>query len=126
MSIEFTDAKGRSLKLNAWNWGALHFSLVCCKPKLFENDQVLERLRFGGVELDEDQAAEIKHYLIDVILPRMRPGQRMLPDFTVTDVPDDGLLHRDDLKKNYSLQYDALVGFICFLDAANPPIKVSG
>jgi hypothetical protein len=125
MSVKLTDSEGKSLKVNAWNWGVLHYTLVCCKPKLLEDEQLLEQLRFGGVELGNVEVKEIRSYLREVVLPLLKPGERMLYDFTVTDEPDDGTFYREELEKNYSLRYDVLVAVIDFLDEAKAPVHVS-
>ena len=125
MSVILTDTEGKTLQVNAWNWGVLHYTLACCQPKLLEDDQLLEQLRFGGVELSDLEVAEIRSYLRDVVLPRIKPGERMLYDLTVTDEPDDGTFYREELAKNYSLHYDVLVAVIAFLEEARPPISVS-
>ena len=125
MSVILTDSIGKSLQVNAWNWGVLHYSLACCQPRLLEDEQVLEQLRFGGVELNADQVEAIHDYLREVILPRIKPGEQMLHDFSVTDEPDDGTLYRDGLEKNYSLRHDVLVAVIEFLGQACGPVRVS-
>jgi len=124
MSVILTDSDEKSLQVNAWNWGVLHYALVCCKPKLFEDEQLLEQLRFGGVELGEGEINAMRDYLREVILPRIQPGERMFLDFTVTDKPDDGTFYRDELEKNYSLHHSVLVEVIEFLDHAKVPVRV--
>lgn len=125
MSVILTDSDEKWLKVNAWNWGVLHATLVACTPKLLEDDELLEQLRYGSVELDDGAITEIRSYLRAVVLPRLKPGQRMLYDFTITDEPDDGTLYRDELEKNYSLHYSVLVAVIAFLEAAKTPVHVS-
>ncbi|KAB8141206.1 hypothetical protein F8S13_20620 [Chloroflexia bacterium SDU3-3] len=124
MSITLTDADGASLDVNAWNWGVLHYTLACCTPPLLPDEELLDQLRFGGVELAAAEAAEIRQYLLAVVLPRIGPGERMLADLSVTNVPDDGTFYRDDPAKNYSLSHEVLVSVIEFLGRARPPIRV--
>ena len=125
MSVILVDGEEKTLPVNAWNWGVLHYTLICSKPKLLADEQLLEQLRFGGVELGESEVMEIRSYLREVVLPLIKPGERMLHDFTVTDESDDGTLYREGLEKNYSLHYDVLVAVIAFLDAAKAPVRVS-
>ena len=124
MSVILTDDEEKLLKVNAWNWGVLHHTLVCCRPRLLD-EQLLEQLRFGGVELAADEIEAIRSFLREVVLPRIKPGQRMLFDFSVRSEPDDGTFYRDALEKNYSLHHDALVSVIEFLDHASAPVRVA-
>lgn len=124
MSITLADADGASLDVNAWNWGVLHYTLVCSSPPLLPDEELLDQLRFGGVELGAAEAAEIRQYLLQVVLPRIAPGQRMLANLSITNVPDDGTLYRDDPAKNYSLTHEVLASVIEFLGRARPPIRV--
>lgn len=124
MSITLEDAQGQRVDVNAWNWGVLHYAVACAKPPVFEDEEFLEVLRFGGVTLAQEQADDFWEYLSEVVLPLLKPGQRMLLDFSVTDEPDDGTFHRDDLEKNYSLRYEVLLSVVQFLQDAEAPIKV--
>jgi hypothetical protein len=125
MSIRLTDATGQSLKVNAWNWGMLHYAVTCAKPPLFEDEAVVDGLRHGGAELDAGQARKLHDFLSSVIRPMIPIGQRMMFDFSTTTEPDDGTLFSDDLRKNYSLRYDVLVSVIDFLATAQAPVQVS-
>ncbi len=125
MSIILSDVQDRSLDVNAWNWGVLHFAVSCAKPPLFAGSDVLARLRSGGAKLSADQVELLYHYLKEVVLPRIEPGHRMLHDLSVTDEPDDGTFYRDELERNYSLHHDVLVSVIDFLRDAQAPVVVS-
>jgi hypothetical protein len=124
MSVILKDTQGKSVQVNAWNWGVLHFAVECAKPPVFEDNDFLDRLRFGGVTLTKAQADSLFVYLAETVLPRLQPGQRMLTDFSVTDEPDDGTMHHDDLEKNYSLHYEVLVSVLDFLADAQAPITI--
>ncbi len=63
-------------------------------------------------------------YLVGAVLHKLRPGQRMLMDFSVTNEPDDGTFYRDDLEKNYSLHYNVLVSILDFLHEAEAPVHI--
>jgi hypothetical protein len=124
MSIDLVDSQGRSLTVNAWNWGLLHFTIECARPALFPDADFRDRLRSGGAELSTDQVGLLCQYLDEVVLPRIGPGQRMLHDLSVTNEPDDGTFHRDQLEKYYSLHHDVLVSVIRFLRDAHAPVAV--
>jgi hypothetical protein len=124
MSITLTDSQGRSITVNAWNWGVLHYTVERSRPALFPDEQFLEGLRYGWVELSSVQADLLRRYVQDAVLPLLKPGQRMLFDLSITDEPDDGTFYRDHLEKNYSLQYETLVSVIEFLRDGVPPIAV--
>jgi hypothetical protein len=125
MSIRLTDGAGRSLKVNAWNWGMLHYAVTCAKPPLFEDEGVVDGLRFGGVELDQSQVRKLHDFLRTVVGPMIATGQRLLFDLSVTSEPDDETFHRDDMRKNYSLRHDVLASVIEFLAVAEAPVEVS-
>jgi hypothetical protein len=125
MSIRLTDNAGQSLKVNAWNWGLLHYTVTCAKPPLFDDEALLNGLRHGGAELDESQVRKLHDYLNEVIRPMIPIGHRMLFDLSTTLEADDGTLYQDDLRKNYSLRQDVLISVINFLDVARAPVHVS-
>jgi hypothetical protein len=125
MSIRLTDGTGQSLKVNAWNWGMLHYAVTCAKPPLFDNEDVVVGLRYGGVELGESQTRKLHDFLNEVIRPMIPNGERMMFDFSITSEPDDGTLYQDDLRKNYSLRHDVLMSVINFLATAQAPVQVS-
>jgi hypothetical protein len=124
MSVLLTDSQGESLKVNAWNWGVLHFTVTCSKVPLFEEETV-DALRYGGIDLSENHVKVLHNFLKQVVLPLLKPGERLLDDLSVTSELDDGTFHRDDLSKNYSLHYEVLVQIIEFLADSKAPIKVS-
>ena len=124
MSVTLTDNERNSLRVNAWNWGVLHYTLVCSKPPLFDDEELLTLLRSGGAELAEVDVELVAYYLRQVVLPMIKPGERMFYDLTVTDEPDDGTFYRDDLERNYSLHHDVLMAVIEFLEQAIAPVHV--
>ena len=89
--------------MNAWNWGLLHYTVTCAKPPLFDDEALVNGLRYGGAELDEGQVRKLHDYLNEVIRPMIPIGHRMLFDLSTTSEADDGTLYQDDLRKNYSL-----------------------
>jgi len=125
MSIRLTDSAGQSLKVNAWNWGLLHYTVTCAKPPLFDDEALLDGLRYGSAELDEGQVRKLHDYLNEIIRPMIPIGHRMLFDLSTTSKLDDGTLYQDDLRKNYSLRQDVLLSVINFLETAQAPVHVS-
>ena len=114
----------RSLDMNAWNWGVLHH--VVDVAGIFPGE-VWEPVRSGGGTLEADQVTALAGFLADRVLPHIAPGQRMFPDGTITDVPDDGTFYREpsEMWKNYSLHHEVLVEAIEFLRGAGGPITIS-
>jgi hypothetical protein len=118
MSVRLTTADGRSRKLNAWNWGVMH--LLVEEGGLFD-EEVWGPARHGLGELDAAQCAALAGFLREQVLPRLKPGERIFMNGSVTDVPDDGTFFRaeDELWKNYSLHHDVVVDVIALLDGAD-------
>jgi hypothetical protein len=125
MSVRLADSAGLSLKVNAWNWGVLHYAITCAQPPLFDDQDLVDGLRQGGAELDESQVRKLHHFLNEVIRPMIPVGHRMMVDFSTTSEPDDGTLYTDDLSRNYSLRQDVLLSVIDFLATAQAPVRVS-
>ena len=124
MSVVLEAPDGRSLKVNAWNWGVLHHLVE--KAGLFP-DQVWVPKRYnGGGALDAGQVALLADFLAELVVPLIGEGERMFFDGTTTDVPDDGTFYRaeDELWKNYSLHRDVLDRVIEFLRAAGASVTV--
>jgi hypothetical protein len=123
MSITLVDGPDRSLKVDAWNWGVLISTIEQARPALFQ-DVELRRMRSGGAELPAGAVELLRRHLEASVLPRIGPGERMLHDLSVTDEPDDGTFHRDQLERNYSLQREVLVTVIDFLSSARGPVTL--
>jgi hypothetical protein len=121
MSVRLVSANG-DLKVSAWTWGPIH-DLVASAGILPED--LWEMTRYNcSAELDQQQVATLADFLQAGILSRLGDGERLLADGTVTDVPDDGTFHRDDLARNYSARREMLVRIIDFLRAAQGPVRV--
>ncbi|MEJ7735145.1 MAG: hypothetical protein WKG00_38905 [Polyangiaceae bacterium] len=120
MSIILERSDGRDMRVNVWNWGVLHhlvaeaalFSAAVWEPKRFN----------GGGDLGVQEVAALADFLTERLLPRLREGERIFLDGTVTDVPDDGAFYREeaDLWRNYSLHREVLVAIIEFLRTGGP------
>jgi hypothetical protein len=116
-------ASNGDLQVSAWTWGPIH-DLVAAAGILPADLWAMTRYNWTGAELDEQQTATLADFLESRVLTRLRDGERLLADGTVTDVPDDGTLYRDDLSKNYSVRREMLVRIIDFLRAAKGPVRV--
>jgi hypothetical protein len=122
VSVVLVAANG-DLKVSAWTWGPIH-DLVATAGIMPADLWEMTRYNGTGAELGEQQTAMLADFLESRILSRLRDGERLLADGTVTDVPDDGTLYRDDLSKNYSVRREMLVRIINFLRAAKGPVRV--
>jgi hypothetical protein len=120
MSIRIQDNSGISIKVNAWNWGVIWYTLDL--GRMFD-ERMLANLRHGGASLSETEKNQLLDHLENFLLPMMSPGQRLLMDLSTTDKTDDGTFYRECLENNYSLQYDILVDIITFLKHATAPIE---
>jgi hypothetical protein len=121
VSVRLVSASG-DLKVSAWTWGPIHH-LVAAAGILPAGLWDMTRYNCSA-ELDQQQVATLADFLDSRILRRLSDGERLLADGTVTDVPDDGTFHRDDLAKNYSVHREMLVRIIDFLRAAKGPVRV--
>ena len=124
MSFILEDARGQTLCVNAWNWGTLHHAVACATPPIFDDEDLLDLLRYGGAVLSQSQIDALYRYLNEEILPQLSVGQRMLADLSISVEADDGAFHRDDLTKNYSLQHEVLLAVVQFLQHAQVPLEV--
>ena len=74
----------------------------------------------GGGSLDASDVRQLADFLSDVVLPRLRPGERMFPTGEITAEPDDGTFYREEseLWRNYSLHREVLEAIIAFVRGA--------
>jgi hypothetical protein len=119
MSITLEDSAGNLLKVNAWNWGMLHHTVVLA---FLYDDDTSARLRNGRAVLTGEKVVALLAHLEETLLPALQPGERLLYDLSVTGEPDDGTFYRDELEKNYSLHYEVLTAIIEYLRTAEPPV----
>lgn len=123
VSIRLETEDGRTLKINAWNWGVLHE--IVAKRRLFPASIWAPKRGNGGGALEPDQVNALADFLEHEVLPYLAPGERLYHDGTVTNVPDDGTFHRDEteLWRNYSLTHEVLADAVAFLRAARGPVS---
>jgi hypothetical protein len=98
--------------------------ILSSKVPLFE-EEIVDALRYGGINLSEKHVKVLHNFLKQVVLPLLKPGERLLADLSVTSELDDGTFHQDDLSKNYSLHYEVLVRVIEFLASSKAPVNIS-
>ncbi len=124
MSVVLEAPDGRTLQVNAWNWGVLHH--LVAQADLFPEEVWAPKRSNGGGALETDQVATLADFLTARLRPAIAPGSRMFFDGSTTDVPDDGTFYRADneLWKNYSLTRETLDRVIDFLRAAGGPVTV--
>lgn len=117
MGVSLTSETGATLNVNAWNWGVLHHVVAALRVM---PDEPWAIARSGGVDLEPAEVSTLAEALEEHVLPCLRPGERMFFDGSVTDVPDNGTLYRDEseLWRNYSLSREVLADVIAFLRGA--------
>ncbi len=114
MSFTLHDMSSENYKFNAnvWNWKAL---LEVVKGLDILSEGKVRQMGYNamGVRVEMDDAHYIGAKIRDVILPKLEPNKRMFADGSITDKPDDGIIHRDEdeLWKNYSVSHDWLKDF---------------
>jgi hypothetical protein len=120
--LEATD--GRNLPVNAWNWGVLHH--LVAQARVLPDEEWTPLRWNGGGDLTADQVSVLAAFLQENIAARLREGERMFCDGSVTNVPDDGILFRteDEMWKNYSLHREVLDRVIAFLRTSQGGVTV--
>jgi hypothetical protein len=119
MSFTLMDLGSENFEFRAsvWNWKT---ALEIIKSFDVISEGKLRQISYNatGTSVSAEEAQEIGEQIRDKVLPKMRPGTRMLSDLSVTDKPDDGTLYRDadEQWKNYSVDYEWLNEFaeFCF------------
>lgn len=126
MSVLLKDQTGNHLPVDVWNWAVLHHALASSIPPIITDGERLARLRHNShAEISPEEVKELLVLLKSEVLPKLGPGARMLSDFSVTDQPDDGTFHRENLDKNYALTYETLVKILAFLEHAHGRVTVA-
>ncbi len=125
MTLILKAADGRDCVVNGWNWGVLH--RVVELAGVFPDEVWGPKRSNGGGELDGAQVATLAGFLEREVLRFLEPGERLLANGEITNVPDDGTFHRDEdeLWRNYSLHHSVLVDVIRFLREADGPVSFS-
>ena len=114
MSFTLLDMGTEGFEFNAkvWNWKA---ALEIIKGLDILSEGKLRQMGYNatGVKIDQDEAGLIGQKIRDDVMPKIRDGQRMFADLSVTDAPDDMTLFKDedDQWKNYSVSRQWLEEF---------------
>jgi hypothetical protein len=111
MSFTLLDMSSENYEFAAsvWNWKA---ALELIKGFDVLSEGTLRQLGYNatGAKLSMEEAHIIGRRLRDEVLPKLRPGERIFADGTITNEPDDMTLFRDDDEqwKNYSVSREWL------------------
>ncbi|MDH3492093.1 MAG: hypothetical protein OEM82_00965 [Acidobacteriota bacterium] len=114
MSFTLIDCGSENFEMRAsvWSWKA---ALEIIKSFDVISEGKIRQMSYNatGVVVSQEDALMIGEKMRDLILPRLKPGQRMYSDLSVTEAPDDGTIHKDedDKWKNYSVDHDWLTEF---------------
>ncbi|MCB1024780.1 MAG: hypothetical protein KDB79_10340 [Acidobacteria bacterium] len=67
----------------------------------------------SGVSISDDEAQLIGGRIRSELLPKLEPNKRIFSDLSITDEPDDGVIHKDESEqwRNYSASYAWLEEF---------------
>lgn len=121
MSFVLIDRRdpAHTLTLNAWTWRPLLDILYAIVPLNDERYALLGSNASGAFTTSESR--RIATVLRRELLARLSPGERILPDTTITSEPDDDQLQRapGELWRNYSVSYKSLVQFIEFCETSH-------
>lgn len=116
MAFILIPKNGEEIVINAWNWRP---TLEFLRDAEIIDDDLFERMGTHGckAEVDAPTTSRIADF-IDSRLGAMKPEQRVLYDFTITDRPKKPLIITPDTKTEeidtvdvYSASYDWLVKF---------------
>jgi hypothetical protein len=97
--------ENKVLKINIWNW---HPTVELIESFGIIDAERIERMhmQLGAAKITEAEARQIGQRLQADVIPRLRSDDRVLLDGSVTDEPDDGVMHYDDTSQNYSASPD--------------------
>jgi hypothetical protein len=103
---------------NWWHWRT---AIEIIRDMGILDEEILERISYNGCgdEITAEQARSIGKKIQDEILPKMSENDRLLLNLTITDEPDDGKMHYDDVEKNYSATREWLKNFVEFCLSSN-------
>lgn len=117
MSFTLYDNGSENFEFNAnvWKWKA---AVAVIRDLDIINGGTVRQMGYNasGVKIDIDEAHLIGEKIRDVVLPKLEPNKRIYADGTITDLPDDGVIYRDeeDQWRNYSVDRDWLKDFSDF------------
>ncbi len=109
MSFTLTDLSSENFEFTStvWNWKA---ALEVIKSLDIVGEGQLRQMTYTatGVKISAEDAHQIGMRIQNEWLPNLAPNKRVLGDLSITDAPDDMIIHSDDDEqwKNYSASYD--------------------
>ena len=90
MSFTLVDRGSENFEFRAsvWSWKAV---LEVIKSFDVLSEGKIRQMAYNatGLDVSKEEAATIGENIRDSILPRIKPGQRMYGDLSVTETPDD-------------------------------------
>ena len=116
MGVILTDLtrEDRSVDCNWWHWRP---TIELLRSSGLIDAERLELMGYNGcAEVSETEARAVADFLEERVLSAIHPGERVLLDGTVTDVPDDGTFYREPSEqfKNYGAGEEWLRQFAAF------------
>lgn len=114
MSFTLMDLSSENFEFrsNVWNWKA---ALEVIKSFDIISERTVREMSNNatGTTVSNEEAQIIGEKIRDEILPKLAPDKRIFGDLSITDKPDDGIIHKDkdDQWKNYSADYEWLKEF---------------
>lgn len=117
MSFTLMDLSSENFEFrsNVWNWKA---ALEIIKSLDIVSEGTVREMSSNatGVSVSNEEAQLIGEKIQAEFLPKLKPNKRIFADLSITDKPDDGVIHKDkdDQWKNYSADYYYLEEFAEF------------
>ena len=118
MSFTFIDSgsPNNEIHTNVWNWKP---TLEIIRDLDVIGEMRARQLQYNatGFTVSGDEAALLGNGIRTRYLAKMKPGNRVRTDLSITDEPDDGTLYRGDDSeswKNYGATYAWLEEFADF------------
>ena len=114
MSFTLMDLSSENFEFrsNVWNWKA---ALEVIKSLDVISEGKIRQMSSNatGVSVSSEEAKLIGEKSRKQILPKLEPNKRIFADLSITDKPDDGIIHKDEDEKwkNYSADYYYLEEF---------------
>ena len=124
MSVVLDDGKKATLRVDCWSWGAFH-AVVSAADVLPEATWTPLRFNDGGW-LTAREVIRLAGFVEAVLLPCLRPGERLILDGTVTRTKPSLAFQTDEAEawRDYSLTHEIVASILDFLRSAEGPVRV--
>ncbi len=124
VSVVLSDGGKATLRVDCWSWGAFH-AVVSVAHVLPDATWIPLRFNDGG-SLTAREVIRLAGFVDAVLLPCMRPGERLMLDGTVTRKKPSFAVQTDEAEawKDYSVSHEVVVGILDFLRTAEGPVRV--